>query len=411
MSESWRDRVLPASFRGIQFSLDAARRESAPLRSREVFPHRQTAPASVKVESLGAGPRTHTFDAYVYGEDYDRRLADLEEALEDSSPGMLVHPYRGSMLVVPVGKLTTTHRRAKAGYAIVRFAVEETEDDGIMVLDAMEIDAATSALADAGAAMIDAGAIASAPASVLSSILSTYEDVVGALRDAYGYVARAVGYVDQVQSELARITSTVGRLADSPALALAELGEAFGAVMTTVREIEAAPGRLADGVIAAIRVIGDQILDDEQSRPSQRADEADLRRRVSVAVWTAAMAGVIDAAGGAPYGSRSAALGARTSILDECMRLEDFGAGDGTADSAGLYGALSDARARFAARMDATARRLPEVREYVVASAIPAIALAWQLYGDPTRAEDIIRRNDIPTPDLIPAGTVLEVLR
>lgn len=408
---SWRDRLMDASFRGVPFFVESTRREANPLEADHTIPGQVDAADAVDVIPLGAGPRVHTIDAFVWGPDYDRDVASLEEALETPGPGALIHPYRGALLVVRIGKVFTDHHKDRGGYARIRFTCKETSDEGMMVLAAEDVESPAAALSLAGADLLNPYDLAAAAESVGASVLETYESAVGAIRDAYATVVRAVGVIDQVDAKLAELGALVEDFIALPGETLGRVGSVFDELLDIAASVESAPSRFVAALVGAVASFADQLLDAEETRPSRRADEAEVRHRVAVAVWAGVLGGALRAGSSASYASRGAALRARATMLEEVDRFIDFGAGDATADAAHLHALIHEARSTYAALLDQVARRLPEVREYTVPEAIPAIALAYQLYGDPLREAEIVERNALATPDLIPAGTVLEVVR
>lgn len=55
-------------------------------------------------------------------------------------------------------------------------------------------------------------------------------------------------------------------------------------------------------------------------------------------------------------------------------------------------------------------QQLPSVTTYTPPATVPAILIAHELYGDATRAEEIVFRNGIKNPNMVPGGVPLEVL-
>lgn len=408
---SWRDRLRDASFRGVPFYVESTRREVAPLEADHTIPGQQDAPDAVEVIPLGAGPRMHTIDAFLWGPEYDRDVAALEAALESPGPGALIHPYRGSMLVVRVGKIFTDHHKDRGGYARIRFTCKETSAEGVMVLRVEDVESPAEALALAGAALLNPYKLAAAAESVSSSVLATYEAGVTAVRDAYATVVRAVGVVEDVDAKLAELGGLVEDFIALPGETIGRVSSVFDELLDVAAAVESAPGRLVGALVGAVASFADALLAAEEARPSQRADEAELRRRTTIGLWAGVIGAALRTGASASYASRAAALQAREGMLDEVDRFIDYGAGNATADAAHLHALIHEARSTYASLLDQVAKRLPEVRELVVQESIPAIVLAYQLYGDPLREAEIVERNALATPDLIPAGTVLEVLR
>ena len=93
---SWRDRLLPASFRGEPFGVEAHDAASG----RRVVPHEYPGRDRPWTEDLGARARAWSVRGFVVGPDYDRARDALVRACNAPGPGTLVHPYLGTIEVL-----------------------------------------------------------------------------------------------------------------------------------------------------------------------------------------------------------------------------------------------------------------------------------------------------------------------
>lgn len=112
MTKTWRDDMLPASFRGIKFLIEQAAVPVGRKGQLHEYPQRD----EPFFESLGKQSQVHKVSAYVIGDDCFERRDKLLEALEKEGPGELVHPWLGRMLV-DVGECDLTHSRTEGGMA------------------------------------------------------------------------------------------------------------------------------------------------------------------------------------------------------------------------------------------------------------------------------------------------------
>lgn len=104
MTETWRDQLLPASFRGISFLIPQS---SVPVGMKgqlHEFPQRDTP----FFEQMGKQSQVHKMTAWVIGDDCFERRDKLVEALEKPGAGELVHPWLGRMQV-KVGECEMSH--------------------------------------------------------------------------------------------------------------------------------------------------------------------------------------------------------------------------------------------------------------------------------------------------------------
>lgn len=93
---SWRDRLLPASFRGAPFKI---RRHSATPAGRRLAVHEYPGEDEPWPEDLGHRASTYQVDGYVVGDDYHLARDALVAACDKAGPGTLVHPYLGTLRV------------------------------------------------------------------------------------------------------------------------------------------------------------------------------------------------------------------------------------------------------------------------------------------------------------------------
>lgn len=112
MTKTWRDDLLPASFRGISFLIEQAAVPVGRKGQLHEYPQRD----EPFFESLGKQSQVHKVSAFVIGDDCFERRDKLLEALEKEGPGELVHPWLGRMLV-DVGECDLQHSRREGGVA------------------------------------------------------------------------------------------------------------------------------------------------------------------------------------------------------------------------------------------------------------------------------------------------------
>ncbi len=408
---SWRDRTRPARFRNAPFFVDASELTEGAHHDIQNFPGHRDPVAAVNVEHLGAGPRRWKLKGFVAGADYDRARDRLRDALRRPGPGVLVHPLHGRKRVSVVGQVRVTESTKKGGAAFFTFDVVEHEPPPPAALPAT-VRAPARAAAAAASAAVDVGAIEAAPPGTLSAIGKYFDAAMSLGADAYDTVAGGLGQLDVVSLRAGQLTSLAGRFEALPGSAIASVGSVVHELFDAVIALRDLPEHAVDGAIAAFAVYKDALAKEQRRNPPRNITEQRARRQLrdlSLGAW---LTGVVSLAGAARYRSRRHALDIRGRLdraIDDFVR--EGIASDATVAGANLHAAFESLRASMAARMDEVAATLPELRRYVVPAPVPALVLAQQLYGDPSRADDIIARNHIPNPGLIEAGTTLEVPR
>jgi prophage DNA circulation protein len=120
---NWRDRLLPASFRGVGFWIDQAKTPVGRKGQLHEYPQRDLP----YFEDLGQQARTHDLTAFIIGADCLEQRDKLLKALELGS-GELVHPWLGR-LQVRVGECDMTHTRQDGG--LVTFTLKFYPDQPV----------------------------------------------------------------------------------------------------------------------------------------------------------------------------------------------------------------------------------------------------------------------------------------
>jgi len=112
MDQTWRDQLLPASFRGISFLIPQA---SVPIGMKgqlHEFPQRD----EPYFEQLGKQSQVHRLVCWIIGDDCFERRDKFMEAIQTPGAGELVHPWLGRMQV-KAGEGELTHDFKAGGMA------------------------------------------------------------------------------------------------------------------------------------------------------------------------------------------------------------------------------------------------------------------------------------------------------
>lgn len=92
---TWRDNLLPASFRGVPFKVESGSRTGGRRLALHEFPKRNEPYA----EDMGRRGRRFPVTGYVIGEDFQALALALATALDAEGAGTLVHPTMGAFQV------------------------------------------------------------------------------------------------------------------------------------------------------------------------------------------------------------------------------------------------------------------------------------------------------------------------
>lgn len=151
---TWRDTLKqrPASFNGAEFQHQSHSSAYGRRISIKEFPHRD----KPYIEDLGRGARFWSITGYVIGKDYMAERDALLEAIEKKGPGVLVHPWIGTVDAV-----------------CTRCQMEESSEEGGMARFTMEF-----VEASASSSLINPQGFFSYLSSVLKSFFTVIEKSV-----------------------------------------------------------------------------------------------------------------------------------------------------------------------------------------------------------------------------------------
>lgn len=430
---------LPASFRGVSFWV-----ESSDLSvGRRTVTHQYPQRDEPFTEDLGRAAREYRFSAFVLGDDYIEQAKKLREALEKPGAATLVHPEFGEIQVVaqPGASMSFSQSMRRANFSLAFV------EAGLNAFPTPE-----GASQQASRAAADQVSEAAADSFEESLTLDDIEDFVqdalnGDLLDALDIISN---------SEIAKVLDFADRVSDlaNDAISLVRGGpKAFAMKLMGALGLS----RLATTVAGWQRVgkslcaLADDLRgdDDEPVYSTVKPRSAEVIESNRKAVYSLCRQAVLVQAVGVStlIGTDVDSTVASSSILpDEGEAVVDADSGTtevGTVTSSGSfsssptisYDEMLEARERIVGRLeeemldveddrvfmalreaatavskDLSSRAEEQARlyEYDAGAVLPSCVTAMELYGDATRAQEIVVRNGVTNPLFCP--NVLKVL-
>lgn len=393
---SWRDLLQPASFRGVAFKVESADGSGGRRAETHEYPKRDTP----WTEDLGRKARMLSLNGYVLGADYMAARDALIAALESAGAATLVHRYWGELQVV-----------------VTDYRVSESSDEGGIARFSISF-AEAGAQAFPAARTDTAEALASQVEKTRAAAQKTYADthqVVG----RPGWIAdvartdfeRALDTVDALTAQLtpdltmlAEIQLDAGRVAGTLSALIRVPASAAAAIAARISALAQVPSRPVDAFNALVALFGhdDSASAATVSTPSNqqaainRAATSGLVRQLAVTE----AAGLLQSA---EFDSATAAAEARDKVLAAI----DSEAAVTTDDT--LYRTLSSLAAAAIRAVSARTDSLARIGTVQFSATLPALVVAHRVYGDATRADEIVSRNHVRHPGFVPGGVPLEV--
>lgn len=407
-TKDWRKQLRPASFRGVPFGVQHADTTIG----RRVVVHEYPQRDEAFPEDMGGRPREFSIEAIVLGDDYMTRRDALMEALEKRGAGTLIHPYYGSLVVTLVGPVRVTETPDEGGCA--RFTLdfiragEDKEPSARQDTRVAVQKAADRARLAIAADFVKKFSLAGVASFVSGSALGLAGKIVGALNSARGLFVPAMSALSDVVFAANRITSSLGSLLRAPA-AFAQ------AVMGMVGQLKvmASEPKYAMASYRSLFKYGADIPKPATTTPSRRR-EAENQVAMTALVRRAAMVDAAETASLITFDSFEAAVAARdelASVLDaESVGELSDGSVIEVADE--VHQAMVDLRAALIKDITARSIDAPRLTTTMLPSTMPAVVAAYEIWGDATRADELVTRNAgmIPHPGFVPGGRPLEIV-
>jgi prophage DNA circulation protein len=406
---NWRDRLLPASFRGVGFWIDQAKTPVGRKGQLHEYPQRDLP----YFEDLGQQARIHDVTAFIIGADCLEQRDKLLKALEAGS-GELVHPWLGR-LQVKVGECDMTHTRQDGG--LVTFTLKFYPDQPLPFPTA-SVSTQKVLLAKAD--------------TLLGSAVSRFEEVIVRIQAARIGINNLrnslTGVFDVIKEQLKpliaqykEITELVRAVKELPKEVAAE----FKGLLGDIKELKAFAKEGYRGVIAdvsqqleAIRKADAPKITTGKDTNAAAQAMADLVQDtliVKVAQWVASMPVAakpvkllstpsLDQQSKQPISRQEVPatedLQALQKDLVEALQMAKNKAGPAH------YQAISDVQDALVAHLKAVASSGVRLVTKSFQESLPALVVAYKQFSDATRVTEVVQRNGATNPLYLPPNDV-----
>jgi prophage DNA circulation protein len=406
---NWRDRLLPASFRGVGFWIDQAKTPVGRKGQLHEYPQRDLP----YFEDLGQQAKTHDLTAFIIGADCLEQRDKLLKALEQGS-GELVHPWLGR-LQVKVGECDMTHTRQDGG--LVTFNLKFYPDRPLpfptatvstqKVLLAKADTLLGSAVARFEQAMTLIKAARIGIANLRNSLTGVYEVIKEQLKpliEQYKQITELVKAVKELPKEVA--AEFKGLLGDIKELKEFAKEGYRGVIADVSQQLEAI--RKAD----APKITTGK---DTNAAAQAMADLVQDTLIVKVAQWVASMPVAakpvkllstpsLDQQSKQPISRQEVPatddLQALQKDLIEALQMAKNKAGPAH------YQAISDVQDALVAHLKAVASSGVRLVTKSFQESLPALVVAYKQFSDATRVTEVVQRNGSTNPLFLPPNDV-----
>jgi len=385
---SWRIRFnAKGSFRGVPFVCPSDEMTGGNRAQQHEYPLRDIG----WVEILGKKTKSYNLDLFVAGDNYDKTRDKLIEALDKPEPGILAHPRFGRLNVVVIDFRKT----------------ESTREGGMCRFSVTFVDAGAATFPRAGddtAAVVDAAANQS------------LADAINSFAEAFSVLGQAADYVNGVVDEISRTLQAVENVTDAITSPIADLIRAPADMAATIVGSMHRISTLVNTPLQALNIY-QSLFNAGASSPSipltttNRQRQAANVEQLHLLVRRVAIAEAAMLASATGFASSNDALHWRDAIgqaIDDQLDYVDQINGLPIDDA--VYLSLTALRAAVTADLSDRVAQLPRVITHTPLQSQPTLVIAHQLYGDASRDDEIVNRNNIRHPLFVAGGESLEVL-
>lgn len=391
---AWRDTLQPASFRGVSFKVESHDSQFGRRTVTHEYPQRD----KPYVEDLGRAARKIKVDGYVVGSNYTVARDALIEACEQGGPGTLVHPYLGTMTVVCEG-LTVRERKDEGGMAAITMSFVEAGEAEFP----STIKDSASVLGAAADTVIGQAIIDFAENFTVDNLPQFVTD------SASEYVESLADTLEGIASDLLPVDNWTEFYRDSRAL-VADVLDLVAAPTTLAQQVADLIGYItsyAPTNKSAVYSLMDLFTfgDDRPAVPettATRRQQAANERAFNALVKEAACAESARLAVLTDFTTWDDATTVQTRIADQIDTQMEVASDQ-------QYISLIGLRSELVQGVPASGD-LPRLTTVRTRSVVPSLVLAHRLYGDASRADEIVEQNRIRHPGFISPAASLQVL-
>lgn len=409
---TWRDGLLPASFRGVAFEVDQASMPAGQRGQLHEFVQRD----EPFFEQLGKRAQVHKLTAFIIGPDCFERRDKLLEALEAPGAGELVHPWLGRMLV-KAGPCDVSHERREGG--MVRFELEMYPDQPRKYPSARPntqqraakaseglLDSALgrygSAMERVDAARVNLNSLRSSVSGVFATVQQQFSPIASAVSGATGFVQSIVNAPDSLRSMFSSYFGSIGGglfslfASDSSASSYRSSLSVANQQVEAVRAVDTLPPAGGADTSAAAQATADLVQDA-------------LLVQVGTIVAGLPVAPPAEPPASVPSLDQQVQQPIErpeVPVADDVLALRDdlndaIWQASLKADHA-HYQALTDLRHALSDHLTAVAASGVRLVDVTPEQTLPALLLAYRRFGDATRQGEVVQRNRVRHPGFVP---------
>ena len=358
--------------------------------------------------------------AFLIGDNYVPQRDRLIDILTSGGTKRFQHPYLGDIPVQVHGEVTWIESDTNGGVVTFDFTLVQVGEAEPLIRITFEDQAPARVAAVAEVSAAEPWDLSDATGALLGSVVSEIQRGVSMLAAVNGEIEATLGEISQVSQALQHLSREVAKLVSTPQRLKANLFAIFLALGDILANAVPNP-RLSSPSVAAssagVRIVADltaQSFTELFSFTSTARNyvtpipQAQQEDRVHGSITSTFRQGAIFTAISAYAGVQLESSNDATLVIQTLdTRMSDTMA---SLTDPKVYSLFERLKADTIEHLVKVSQNAPRVKTTLTRATESSVMLAYRLFGDARRAEDIVLRNKIPHPLFIPAYISIESL-
>jgi len=400
---NYRDTILPGKFRDAPFSLDSHQVTGGRRTIVHEYPLRDVPYA----EDMGRAVKPFILQCYVVGDEYHLARDALITALDAPGPGVLIHPYLGT-LNVQVETYQVTENARQGRRAIFSITFSEAGQNALPDIRTNTRDVVKGRAAEVkeaiNADVTESFSLTSRAAFIVESVTDTLNSATALIGHAVQYANEASAKINAVKRDILAFTGSISSLILAPAKLAIDFGALTGAINGIVTTASLAPDlyrqliKFGDNSPSISRTTGNRVVQSNAVGAIYRMAQFNALADMAIAVSDES------------YTTRTQGRARLDEMLANIERMLLASQPDGSPISDNLFEALANLKAALVNDILARSANLTRLITITTTRTVPALVLSHELYQTIEQADVIVQANGVRRPGFIVGGSALEVV-
>jgi len=332
-------------------------------------------------EGISEGEESFDIVARFVGEDYLVDMDDFIEILRKPKTHKFEHPYRGTFRQVALdGEYSLSNSRSNGGMCEFRFKLVVTEDQAFPLIR----DASFDLLNQVGTIGLATAAMRVVEGKIQAAMNLT---------EAFG--SAVTGFADQASALLRKPDDMITSMT----------GTAIGIIAGVASSVDDLPSRNRRAQSTFTQAMREIFGQPRPSQPRLSTPESLLERDNSIQWWLANRISFVSGAAAAVTDMSFSSTDEVNLFKSEFLGFFDQITIDPDLDDQ-MYSQIRQLKANVMEYLAGVAQDLPQLTTYTTHKALPALVVAYQIYGDNDRNLEIVDRNNVIDPMFVPPRTL-----